>query len=242
MSIDEFRKFVLFIAKKSQNLNNPSPEEFNLALERGFTEFVMDIYGNANNPIGAGKSFQKTQKLSDDLNFLLEKRVFKLTNGKLSLPNGTTVKDVTSQVAPKYLHISTARIQNSYKCDGELITDEVGVDVLRDSEVADVLTSSYLFPSLDRPYCVFYKDHIQFYPTLIKKAILTYLRTPTIPKWGYTTNSLQRPVYDPSTSVEIESPAETHNDIAIRVLRYLGVSIRDNNLLQYAQAMKNEGI
>lgn len=245
MTIENFRKFVFFIAKKSQNLNNPSPDEFNLALERAYVEFVMDNYGNKNEYKQGqipSKVFQANQKISDDLLFLMEKRVFPLTQGKLSLPNGTTVKDVTNTVAPKYLHISTARFQYNYMCDGELKSLEYGVDVLRDSEIADVLTSSYLQPAKDRPYCAFYKDHIQFFPKDLDKIILTYLRTPKIPKWGYNMGTDGRPVYNPILTVELEAPDETHNDIAIRTLRYLGVSVRDNDIIQYSQAMKQEGI
>jgi hypothetical protein len=74
------------------------------------------------------------------------------------------------------------------------------------------------------------------------KITMTYLRTPNIPVWGYVLDANGRPQYDPSTSVDIESPDETHNDIAIRVLRYLGISIREMQLSQYAQAMNQEGV
>lgn len=246
MGIDEFRKFVLFIAKKSQNLSNPSPDEFNLALERAYIEFIMDNYGNKNSYITGQnipqKSFQSSQKISDDLNFLLEKRVFKLDKGKLNIPNGLNVKDVMNEIAPKYLHLSSARFQYNWMCNGELNSHEYGVDVLRDFEIADILTSSYLFPNEERPYCAFYKDHIQFYPKTLDKIILTYLRTPKIPKWGYNLDVNGRPVYNPILTVQFESPDETHNDIAIRTLRFLGISVRDTMLAQYAQAMKQEGI
>lgn len=244
MTVDELYKFVLFIAKKNQNGANPSPDEFNLALSRAYIEWVMNKYGNDKKLI-QGKdapmvAYQKNQKISDDLMFLMETRSFDIVNGILPIPNGTT-RDVTGAIAPSYLHLSSLRYTYYVNCKGTYTENVSDIEILRDDEVASVMSSRIVKPKKDFPIGYFGKDSITIKPREINRVTMTYLRKPTVPVWGYVVAN-NRPMYNSATSVQLESPDETHNDIAMRVLRYLGISIREPQLFQYANAMEKEGI
>lgn len=244
MNIDKFRDFVLFLARKAQSGSNPTPAQFNIAVERAFIGWVMQHYGNPHEyqpgqPIPR-MAWQQTQKISDDLRFLLTKKTFFINiDGQLVVPDGTT-KDINTQVAPKYLHASSLRFNHIITKNGSFVSKEVEIDVLRDSEIGGVLSSSINNPTTRYPVCAFYDTYIQFYPKTMQKVIFTYLRVPTVPFWAHTLDSNNRPVYDASKSVDIESPDDSQNDIALRTLEFLGISIREPMLIQYANQMAKE--
>ena len=244
MTIDDFKEFVFFIARKATNGNNPTISQFNLAMQRGFVQWVMKRYNNPAEyqpgmPIPR-ISWQNTQKISDDLRFLLERRDFAIpSTGQLTIPNGTTIKDINTSICPKYLHASSFRTLYITQSGGVLSYKEVPITQMNDNEIGDILSSNINVPSHRYPKLAFYNNYIQFYPKNIGRITFTYLREPTLPVWGFTTVN-NRPVYDATTSVDIESPDETHNEIAGTVLSYLGISIKDGDIVNYAQQMKNE--
>lgn len=245
MNINDFRSFVLFLARKASVGNNPSVEQFNLSVGRAFTQWVMKMYGNPAEfqpglPIPR-IAWQQNQVVSDRLRFLLERREFVVPNtGQLSIPNGTTVKDVNTAVCPKYLHASSLMTNYITQTGGVLSSIDVPVIILRDNELSNVLGSSIKAPTHRYPVCAFYNDYIQLYPKTVGRVVFTYLRTPTTPVWGYTiVNS--RPVYNAATSVDIESPDDTINEIAAMTLSYLGISIKDGDIVNYAEQMKQAG-
>lgn len=246
MTIDELKNFVFFIARKKQSGTNPTPSQFNTAIQRAFVEWIMGRIGNPQEyqpgaPIPR-IAYENTQKIKDDLRFLLEKRDFNTTQlGQLKVPDGTT-PDLSGSVAPAYLAFSSLRYEYLREDRrGRIVVEERDVDIKRDGEIGGYLSSTINKPSESHPVAAFYSDHIQFYPKGVRRVVFTYLRTPTPPVWAYTISS-GRAVYDPANSVDVESPDITHNDIAIRALRYLGISIREEQLQGYAEQMRKEGI
>jgi hypothetical protein len=247
MDIDKSKRFVEFIAKKKQSGSNPTPSQFNLAVERSFLEWVMKRYGNPKEyqpgaPIPR-IAYENTNKIKDDLRFLLERREFNASiGGRINVPDGVNTYDTEGNLAPEYLHLSSMRFDYvTQDEDGEITTTERDIDVLRDAEIGSVTNSKIVAPTVKSPACVFYSDYIQLYPKKPKRVIFTYLRVPVIPVWASTLVD-GRPVYDPANSVDIESPDITHNEILMGTLQFLGISIREPELQMYAAQMKAEGI
>jgi len=241
MNINDFRNFVLFLIRKSQSGSNPTPAQFNLAVERAFIGWVMEQYGNPHTyqpgmpipPI----SWQITTTVTDNIRFLLEKRLIPVdAEGKMIIPNGT-FNDLNGNLCNKYMHLSSVRSYYIKNINGTNIKREVPVAPMRDHEIGEFLSSTIDMPTLRYPRFAFYNNYIQFYPENISRVVFTYLRLPNIPKWGFTTVN-NRPVYDPLTSVDIESPDTTINEIAARTLSYLGISIRLPEIVDYAEKMK----
>lgn len=243
MNINDLRDFVLYEARKAQSGANPTPKQFNLAIERAFVAWVMKRYGNPGDyqpgqPIPR-VAWQQTQKISDDLRFLLTKLTFPISQaGKLSYPDGVTVKDIDSDIAPKYLHASSFR----FNYINGTSQKEVDIDVVKDNELGNILGSSIVEPSVRFPKCAYYNDFIEFWPRNLQSIIFTYLREPVMPKWAFTTDTNGRPVYDPANSVDLESGIESVNEIAFTVLAFLGISIREPTIYQAGENYRQTGL
>tara|TARA_R100001015_G_scaffold18478_2_gene11721 strand:+ start:967 stop:1905 length:939 start_codon:yes stop_codon:yes gene_type:complete len=71
--------------------------------------------------------------------------------------------------------------------------------------------------------------------------VLVYIGKPPAPHWGYTIINDQY-VYNPSSSntTQLTLPTKTHMEIAQRMLSYIGISLRDQEPLAYAEAKVKE--
>ncbi len=80
MTIDEFKRYIELIINKSPVGANPTPSKLNLAIQQAFNGWLMDRIGNPQNYTNGvpNKGWQMSQKISDDLDFLLEKRGVKI--------------------------------------------------------------------------------------------------------------------------------------------------------------------
>lgn len=235
MNIDEVYRFVQFLSNKSQS-GNLTPKDFNLAADRAMKEWVMKRYGNPaeyqpGRPVPR-VAWQMTQKISDDLRMLV------------TAPESYTLNDEGQMDYPSdYLHADAFRYYHSRLAeDGRSTTgDYREVKVLRNSELGGYLSSGIRKPTRKYPVAVFYDTYIQFYPTDLDTIEFNYLRQPKTPIWAYTVSN-GRPVYDGDNSVDFEAPDEAHNEIVANICSYLGLNLKDAELVQYAEMAKKQGI
>ena len=75
------------------------------------------------------------------------------------------------------------------------------------------------------------------YSTTSKNIFLVYIGKPNSPRWGYTIVNDQY-VYNPSSvnTTQLTLPPKTHREIAQRMLSYIGISLRDQEPMAYAEA------
>lgn len=120
---------------------------------------------------------------------------------------------------------------------------EVPVEIVDDMQFTNRLNSSgNRKPTMDYPICKFEKDRIQFAPFNLKTAYITYLQDVNIgkPVWGFIPFSVP-PVYDPLTSVNVKLPSICQTEMSVLILARLGISIREEALMGYAQGVKAQG-
>ena len=74
-----------------------------------------------------------------------------------------------------------------------------------------------------------------------KQIYLVYIAKPPSPHWGYTMVNNQY-VYNPSNAntQQLTLPSKTHKEIAQRMLSYIGISLRDQEPMNYAEAKVKE--
>lgn len=246
MNINDFRNFILFVIKKSQSGGNPKPSEFNLAVERAYMEFIMRRYGNQaeyqpGRPIPR-VAWQQSQKISDDLRFLLTRRNLSVpTSGELPIPDGTGT-DLDGKKVPEYLHHSSLRFNFARQVGDEIESQEVPIDIVTDAELGDALSSSIVNPTARFPLAAYYDTFIQVEPKNLQKVIFTYLRLPVVPVWAFTLDGNGRPVYDPSNSIDIEAPEQVINEIAFNTLSFMGLSIREQFVYQASEQYVARGV
>jgi hypothetical protein len=214
MNINECYIFLNFLSNKVQS-GNVKPSDYNIAAQRAQQEFINKEF----------RVYQKTQEATDALIPLL-------TNLTMSVPtNGILLYPAD------YMHMSS--VSRIYFNKG--VSIPVDVREINNDELSNVMMSQIVQPTLKYPVLSYYDNYIQFYPKNLGSVQLDYLRRPTPPVWGFTVVN-NRPVYDPATSIDFIIPDEYQNEIVMMMASYLGIYLRETDLIQYAENMKNEKV
>ena len=104
-------------------------------------------------------------------------------------------------------------------------------------KLQNTLQSTIDNPTTTYPIFVEYSNNINIYPyNTPTPIVMTYIRYPVTPVWNYTIiNGV--PTYTSVGSVDFEFDSSETFRLLARILNYMGISIRDNELEQYAQQM-----
>lgn len=214
MNINEVRNFLLFIANKSQSGGVFTTAQFNLAAQRAQMEFFNAEY----------KKWKTNMEISDAIRTLITSLAVGVpATGKYKLPTD-------------YIHTTSIR-KYFAKDNGKSI--EVPVREIQPNELGDLLQSETSMPTKRFPIGAVYSTFIQFYPTDIGNIKFEYFRTPKDPKWGYAIVN-NRQVYDAATSQDFEIDNEYHNQIVMNMADYLGINIRENDLINWSKGERQE--
>jgi hypothetical protein len=243
ININDFKGFVFFVMNK-EGKGSVSPSEFNIATYSALRTWTMDKYGNdaeyqPNMPIPR-KGWQITHKITDDLKHLLETRLFAVNDGAMALPDGTSY-DLDGNIAPDYLHYSSLNHNYVIK-DSPITIMKVPIQILTDAEFSSIDSSVVKKATLRFPKATFRSESLQVTPKEVISVYLTYLRQPKEPKWEYTLDINNRPVYDPLNSLDLDAPLEAFNSIAMMTLNLMGINLRDADVTQYSQGKQQTGI
>lgn len=241
ININEFKTWFELLANKSGKGDYVSPSKFNQIVEQSLWTWIMRQYGNdqeyqPGRPIPR-VSYELTQDVIDKLRHLKEEAYFLISTGELSIPDGSTVKDNTNTVVPEYLH--WVAMYNNYSVDG--VNTEREIKLLRTNEVARRVNSTISPPTNKRPVAEMRDTYFKIWPKTVQFIRFVYLRHPEAPVWGYTTTN-NRPVYDASASTDIDAPKEAMNELVMIALSYIGINMREPELIQYAETMKDKGV
>lgn len=246
ININDMRDFILFVANKSGRAILPTPSQFNSYVNRAVAEYTTQMFGNPQEyqpgrPIPK-VSYELTQEIKDRLRHLKEVRDMLVnTEGKIMIPDGSTVVDRNGQVCPDYLHLTLLLGSYFIQGSGTITEKHVPIEVVSDDELSLLLTSELVEPTVKYPVANIEGAYLKIYPTTFQYVKMTYLRQPNTAKWSYTVQN-NRPVYDPATSVDIDAPKEAFNTIAMMVLSFLGVSMRESDLVGYAEQSNAKGV
>ena len=254
INIDDLYRFVQFISNKEQS-GFVKPSEFNIAVESAQMQFFMERYNNPaeyqpGRPIPR-IAYQQTQKISDDLRMFIKRVMLPINaDGMMNYPEDYVH---FSKATYKYLSeidlddssANAGCVDCSSAVSGQSATSTVekivGVKPVDDGELNKLLSSSIVAPTLDYPILAFFEDGIQYYPKTLSSVELTYLHRPAVPFWDFTLVN-QRPVYAPGSSTDFEWSEQVFNEIAIRILAFVGVNLREPELAQYSEGKRQTGI
>lgn len=215
-----------------------TPQEFNLAISAASKEMFSKRYGflsqKMRNP-ASRTGWESEQKIRDDMHYLLE-REYKTVNsmGQADYPE-------------EYVHISSLRYRYyvNIDCpateDPGLVPQFINIDILSDGRLAERLSAPDRYkPTKKHPIAQLFGDeYIQVYPTDLQRIEVNYLRMPITPVWGYTGTGNSK-TYDPTTSTDFDWPEQVEMELALIVLRNMGIAIREQEITQYAIAMEDK--
>ena len=205
-NIDEVYRLLKYRATKAGYNGNISPDEFNLIWPRAEQRHFNAKY----------KQYELSQEIGESL-----------------MPFKTDPLTITVDSQGKYtkpidiLHIDSMRVP--------YLTIQSEVDRFSDDRLANKLSSSYDAPNKQFPIYVEYATYLQFYPIDLGNAILVYLKELVPSKWGYILNSKNRPVYNPTMSIQPKWNDNDIDEICYMVLSDLAINMRDQQLDQFAE-------
>lgn len=232
MNINEAKIFLdTILLNKNQSGGYLNASEFNSLARQAQLDLFSERYnnikthdkGNRTPPFG----YESVQKITDDL------RVFITTTELQCTANG----DYCYATLPSdYAYLSSARVTTFLNNDGCGGTVQKGyVKIVPDSKIGVILNDDLLFPNNEYPIGNIQNSQFHLYPSTVQKCVFTYLRYPTSPVWGYTIVN-GRQVYSSGTSVNFEFPEIVHKSILLKMLSYKGISIREQEIVSYAES------
>lgn len=259
IDINKFYQYLNWLAAKDISGGYIPPDMFNIAVPTCVNQMVRKYYGipeqyRPTQPIPS-ISYEITQLVTDYISQLKTTKVMNIDKlGQASKPADYLHKSSIGASWVEVQPFTVGDLLDETDCCDTLPTTKakanksvldvkwVPVTVVSDANQYAYLQSSLRTPTKEYPICTFTgNDKIQFYPTTIKSVQFTYIRYPKTAKWGYTVDTDGLPVYNPTTSVDIELPEICMDEMAATVLNRLGISIREGALSQWANITKNAG-
>lgn len=227
-SIDTVKKYTEFLVRKN-NSQYLSPDQFNLIINRASRTIFVKRTGNPHDyQVGAPvprMGFQITQKITEDL-----KRFQENANLVLSAQGRVTYPSNLAYTIPGIFYKTQKQGTDRY----------VEVEIIDKDKEGYRLGSAIMFPTRLRPIAVFESTYLQVYPVGISNIKFPYLRYPSDAVWAYTVTN-GRPVFDPVKSVDLEWEDMVVNDIIMQALKSIGISIKDADVMSFAQSESMQG-
>jgi len=105
------------------------------------------------------------------------------------------------------------------------------------NKIKSYLNSSIDVPTMEYPIYTDLNGQVKVYPTMTT-IYLTYYKTPETVDWKYTLVN-NRPVYNPTGSVNFSWHPTQKLELITRILGYVGITIRDTELINYSEQQEN---
>jgi len=218
MTIDEIYKFVQFMANKEQR-GFIKPSEFNMLAKRAQLDVLKEKVGKVS-PAGSVIGFKDSSQMYDELYPVM---VFETS---------LTVSGDLFTLPADYLHFISLKF------------GEISVEVVSLGELNSRRNSSLLMPSTTYPIAVIESSGIRVFTSFggtsntSSELKLTYIKKPSDPNWAFNiVNNIE--IYNSSNATQITLSDSTHKEIANRILGYIGVNLRESEIITYSES-KNE--
>lgn len=232
LNINDIYNFVYTLGNKSQS-GEWSDSDFNTAaafvsldIFRKETGVPEDYQFGAPFPRVA---WQMTSTISDDLRLLVKTETINKTSGYFAYPADYGV----------FSKIRYRWIVNGN--NGTPTYADRWIEMVTDNEYDLRVDSSIKPPTPFYPICRYGGSGFEVAPDTISKIELTYLKVPTTPFRNFTQLGNDQTEYNPIGSVQFDYPETLYPNIAARIALYLGINIREEELVAYMQQRKQEG-
>lgn len=234
ININEVYNDIHSIAAKAQH-GAPSPDDFN----RYANLANIDLYNYYVTPIKEYYQLGKAiGKRSPGMNKTIDQalRPFFTLNEPKPVSNTGFAGVATLPVNVEYVdEVTKVYIIGASAAPS---SQQVSVKWVPFNKVADYNDSTIDTPTSKYPIYTDAPSAIWVWPTDTPSVFLSYLKTPLTVVWGYTLVA-GRPVYNPFTSQDFEWDILQKRDLVSRICKYLGLSIRDQDLEQFGLREEN---
>tara|TARA_R100001198_G_scaffold96540_1_gene86909 strand:+ start:1892 stop:2611 length:720 start_codon:yes stop_codon:yes gene_type:complete len=237
--IDSVRQTVLSILNKN-NYGYVSPSDFNLFAKQAQLEIFENYFTGLNQAINAenarmsGTDYANmTKGINEDIDiFSVSKDLTQsATNNLFFTPSIATTSD-------DYYLLNKVLVNGS---EAEPVTHS-RITLLANSNLT-APSAQYPAYTIDNPAA---GQVVTIYPTATTYApgdvVCQYVRYPFDPKWTYITLANGEPVFNQSSTdyQDFELPIDDEPRLVYRILQMAGMSIREGDVYQYANAEEKE--
>lgn len=220
MIIDQVYQLVQFIVNKEQR-GNFTPSQFNVLARSIQLQYISDRVGNIKIMTPAGVpafGYESTWRIHEDLRPLIYGPVTIPINsqGLFNYPYGYIWPDAVHKTDYRPITRITAD-QYPYRKHSSIVppTEKYPIMIMR---------GQYGF--ID--------------PYSIGSFMMSYLKLPADPIWAYT-NVNDKPVFNPSASVDFETTHLSVNSLAMMILSHVGINLGADQIAQYATLKETTG-
>jgi hypothetical protein len=235
--IDSVRQTVLSILNKN-NYGYISPGDFNLYAKQAqleiFGEYFMELNMaiNSENARTSGTGYADLRKGINEAISVFSRTAPLAQNG----------------VPPSNVFFTPSLVTtgDDYYLLNKVLAGGVEAEPVSHTDIT-LLTSSLLTaPSIQYPTYTLEGDSLTVFPVSFDQAgdvTCQYIRYPRDPKWTYSTLANGEPLFNPSASLgyqDFELPIEEEPELVYRILQMAGMSIREVEVYQYADAEQKE--
>ena len=228
MTINEIYNAVKFFANKEQK-GFVKPSEFNTLAQQA----QLEVFNEKMDKIRKFKSAERTG-----------------TNYRASVEDPTDfLSEISNLLVDNTLGYNTStnlfnRIGSDSYIEEIYYTNSSGkptkVEIVSKHNINKLLRSNLVAPSVDYPVALLKSNGIEVFPTNITSGIkISFYRVVSSPVFGYVASGDDY-VYNLATSSQFELPESTHNDIIIKICKYIGINLRDAELTNYAVQTENQ--
>lgn len=221
MSVDDVYKIMQFVINKNQN-GYLTPDDFNLVINQASINQISFLIGNVEQfQYGKGQpriQYSISENIRQKLQPFIKTVTLSVTSGSADYPDDFLLTDT--------------------------MMNNDGISRIRYAENNKLYSflGSVIDPIETNPIYVTSNTGFTFYPNTITDAKLTYVSKPTAIVWAYTLDDNGRPVYNAGASVDPQWYDTDIYSVIARALRMLGVNLKDNEVSQYAETIKNGGV
>lgn len=229
--IDSVRQTVLSILNKN-NYGYISPSDFNLYAKQAQLEIFDGYFKELNQIINAENARMSGTDYAD-----LNKGV----REAIDVFSRTANLTQTGAGANTYFTPSLATTGDDYYLLNKVLVGTREAEPVHHSKITLLNNSLLTAPSTQYPAYTLEADRITMFPETITGPTdvqCQYIRYPFDPQWTYATLAGGEPVFNQSAAdyQDFEVPIDDETDLVYRILQMAGMSIREGDVYQYANA------
>lgn len=232
MTLWDMFSLIKYITNKDFAGNIITPERFNELIK----VVNIDLFRNK---YGLPEEYQPGRPIPTEFIDISLKNTDDMKVFKVRLPNRSVVNGVMTYPA-NYAHRDSVVYNYSKTINSVITTLPRPVEILRESEFASREGNYTKRPTTQNPIGVMRSDGIHIRPLTIAGADLNYFRWPTDPVFSYTVGD-GVVNYNASTSVQFEWPVDEHLTLVSMMLKYIGVNLREADIVNYSDAKLKTG-
>lgn len=235
--IDSVRQTVLSILNKN-NYGYISPSDFNLYAKQAQLEVFESYFTDLNQAINAENARMSGTEYADMSKGINEAiNVFSVTNPLTQSPNPATPN--------VFFAPSPNTTGDDYYLLNKVLAGGIEAEPVSHSKITMLNASLLTAPSTQFPAYTLQADSITVFPATFNQpgdVNAQYIRYPFDPKWTYVSLVGGEPVFDQSQLdyQDFELPIEDEPRLVYRILQMAGMSIREGDVYQFANAEEQQ--